>query len=132
MVMLWWILLVLALVALVLVIVRVRAQPARSRTEKGTEATKRRREPREPGSHDGVDPRHCSHVWRDRAVTDVLGDCRAKVCDRCGALHIEGADKPGDLPSPKHGAGPFPTGGAADLESLSRRWSPGEAASSAD
>ena len=130
--MLWWILLVLALVALVLLIVRMRAQASGSRTKTGTEAGMRRREPREPGSNDGVDPRRCSHLWRDRAVTDVLGDCRAKVCDRCGALHIEGADEPSNQHSPKHGAGPFPTGGAADLESLSRRWSTGEAASSAD
>ena len=65
-------------------------------------------------------------------MTAVLGDCMAKVCDRCGALHIEGADEPSDQHSPKHGAGPFPGGGPADLESLSRRWSTGESASSAD
>ena len=42
----------------------------------------------EPGSSDGRDPRQCSHVWRDRAVTAVLADCECEVCDRCGALHI--------------------------------------------
>ena len=126
--MLWWILLVLALVALVLLIVRVRAPASGSRPKTGTESGMRHREPREPGSNDGVDPRRCSHVWRDRAVTDVLGDCRAQVCDRCGALHIEGADEPSDQRSPKHGAGLSPAGGAADLEALSRRWSSGETA----
>ena len=75
------------------------------RTEQGTGTTMRRREPYEPGSNDGVDPRGCSHVWRDRAVTAVLGDCMAQVCDRCGALHIEGADEPSEQHSPKHGAG---------------------------
>lgn len=125
--MLWWILLALALIALVLLIIRMRPQASSSRTEKGTGAPMRRREPHEPGSNDGVDPRRCSHVWRDRAVTAVLGDCMAKVCDRCGALHIEGADEPSAQHSPKHGAGPFPTGGAADQDSLSRPWSTGEA-----
>ena len=87
----------------------------------------RRREPYEPGSDDGVDPRQCSHVWRDRAVTAVLGDCMAQVCDRCGALHLEGADEPRERHSPKHGASLSPSGGAADLETLAGQWSTGEA-----
>ena len=85
----------------------------------------------EPGHDDGPDPRQCSHVWRDRAVTAVLADCECEVCDRCGALHIAETDEHSGHHSPSHGVSLLPKGGA-DLESLARRWSAGRAPSSAD
>jgi len=79
-----------------------------------------RREQHEPGWDEGVAPGQCGHVWRDRAVTAVLGDRRAEVCDRCGALHFAGGGEPIEQPGPRHAA-------PHDLESLARRWSTGGA-----
>lgn len=86
-------------------------------------------------AHDGVDPRQCDHVWRDRAITFALPDsCLCEVCDRCGALHIAGAEGVSGNDAAPPRPSPLRDAGGVGLESLARRWSrrAGGAPSSAD
>jgi len=70
----------------------------------------------------------CSqHVWRLRGVTFALpGAYVCEVCERCGAMHIDGPDEIGDLLDGVH---PGPHGATRPddddhLDLFARRWSP--------
>ena len=48
---------------------------------------------RADGGGDGPDPDQCEHRWRLRDVSVALpGPYVCEVCDRCGALHIDGPE----------------------------------------
>jgi hypothetical protein len=65
---------------------------------------------------DGPDPDECEHTWRLRDVSVALpGPYVCEVCDRCGALHIDGPESISGPPSN------VADGAAAHLESLARR-----------
>ena len=65
---------------------------------------------------DGPDPDNCEHTWRLRDVSVALpGPYACEVCDRCGALHIDGPEAISGPPSNVADAA------AAHLESLARR-----------
>ena len=65
---------------------------------------------------DGPDPDNCEHTWRLRDVSVALpGPYVCEVCDRCGALHIDGPEAISGQPSNVADAA------AAHLESLARR-----------
>ena len=43
--------------------------------------------------NDGPDPDKCQHAWRLRDVSLALpGPYVCEVCDRCGALHLDGPE----------------------------------------
>lgn len=86
--------------------------------------------------NDRLDPGDCTqHVWRIRDVTYALpGPYVCEVCERCGALQIDGPQELagifGEQPDPggptQHRS-PSPEDDGSQLASLARRWSPGGA-----
>ena len=67
---------------------------------------------------DGPNPDTCEHNWRLRAESSTLpGHYVCEVCDRCGALRIQG---PEEITGP---ATRVDRGADSDLESLARRLS---------
>ena len=79
--------------------------------------------------NEGPDLGQCSqHVWRLRGVTFALpGAYVCEVCERCGAMHIDGPDELTDLLDGVHPGLHASTGRADDgdhLDSFARRWSP--------
>lgn len=71
------------------------------------------------------------HVWRIRDVTYALpGSYICEVCERCGALQVDGPGEVtsmfGELPGPRDAprrAGPSRNGDGSELEALAARWS---------
>lgn len=76
-----------------------------------------------------AEPGECGHhLWRIRDVTFALpGAYVCEVCERCGAMHLDGPDeltgRLGDG-APGEGGATAPDDPDSNLDSFARRWSP--------